>query len=214
MYLVIDCETTGLPRDRYAPIQDVDKWPRVVQLAWALYDETEKLIDAVKCLIRPNGFVIPAEVQRIHHITTERALSEGKDLVATLQALSLAEAGAEVLIAHNMEFDRKVISAEYLRSGLEPPKVISAEYPRYGLEPPVDRKKRICTMTMPQIVDYCAIPAKRGIPGKQKFKWPSLSDLHVKLFGSNFDEAHDAGADVAACARCFFELKERGVILP
>ena len=51
-----------------------------------------------------------------------------------------------------------------------------------------------------------------GVKSKYGFKWPKLSQLHKKLFGSDFDEAHDAEADVAACARCFFALKDQGVI--
>jgi DNA polymerase III epsilon subunit-like protein len=189
MYLVIDCETTGLPKDRNAPIRDVDNWPRVIQIAWALYDENRAAMETVACLIRPDGFVVPDDAQRIHHITTERALSEGGELAETLQALTLAAAKAKVLVAHSLDFDVNVISAEYLRS---------------GLALPFDGKKRICTML--QSAEFCGIMGKRG------FKWPKLSQLHQKLFGRDFDEAHDAGADVAACARCFFALKDRGVI--
>ena len=189
MYLVIDCETTGLPKNRNAPIRDVDNWPRVIQIAWALYDETRTAMETVVCLVRPDGFIVPDDVQHIHHITTERALAEGRDIKETLQALALAAAKAKVLVAHSLDFDVNVISAEYLRSGLEPP---------FG------EKKRICTML--QSAEFCGIAGKRG------FKWPKLSQLHQKLFGRDFDEAHDAGADVAACARCFFALKDRGVI--
>ena len=189
MYLVIDCETTGLPKVRNAPISDVDNWPRVIQIAWARYNEAQEAEEVVSRLIRPDGFVIPHDVQRIHNITTERAISEGRDLAETLTYLASAAAGSKVLIAHNLDFDVNVISAEYLRMGLEPP---------FG------GKKRICTML--QSVEFCAIAGKRG------FKWPKLSQLHQKLFGSDFEEAHDAGADVAACARCFFALKERGVL--
>jgi DNA polymerase III epsilon subunit-like protein len=189
MYLVFDCETTGLPKDRSASIRDTDNWPRVIQLAWALYDETMIEVETAACLIRPEGFVIPDDVQHIHNITTERALSEGKDLAETLMTFASAAAKSKVLIAHNLDFDVNVISAEYLRSGFELP---------FG------GKKQICTMR--KSVEFCGIAGKRG------YKWPKLSQLHQKLFRSDFDEAHDAKADVAACARCFFALKERGVI--
>jgi len=189
MYLVIDCETTGLPKDRNASIRDVDNWPRVIQLAWALYDETQKALETAALLIRPEGFVIPDDARRIHNISTERAASEGKDIAETLGVFALAAARAEVLVAHNLDFDVSVISAEYLR---------------LGLEPPFGGKKKICTMQ--ESAEFCGIAGKRG------FKWPKLSQLHQKLFGSDFEEAHDAGADVAACARCFFALKDRGVI--
>ena len=189
MYLIFDCETTGLPKNRKAKISDLDNWPRVIQLAWALHDETWSAIETFACLIRPEGFVIPEDVQHIHHITTERALSDGSDLVETLRMFAEAVTKAKVLIAHSLDFDLKVISAEYLRS---------------GLEPPFSGKKQICTMR--QSAEFC------GVEGKYGFKWPKLSQLHWKLFGSDFNEAHDAEADVAACARCFFELINRGHI--
>jgi hypothetical protein len=50
------------------------------------------------------------------------------------------------------------------------------------------------------------------IPGPYGFKWPTLAQLHQELFQTTFEDAHDAGADVAACAKCFFELKRRGGI--
>jgi hypothetical protein len=45
------------------------------------------------------------------------------------------------------------------------------------------------------------------------YKWPNLTELHTYLFGKGFDGAHDAMADVKACANCFFELKKRKLIL-
>jgi hypothetical protein len=39
MYLFFDNETTVLPRNWKAPVTDLNNWPRVVQLAYLLYDE-------------------------------------------------------------------------------------------------------------------------------------------------------------------------------
>jgi DNA polymerase III subunit alpha len=44
MYLIFDTETTGLPQNYSAPLTDFDNWPRCVQLAWQVHDETGKLI--------------------------------------------------------------------------------------------------------------------------------------------------------------------------
>ena len=54
--------------------------------------------------------------------------------------------------------------------------------------------------------DYCKLPGKKG------FKSPRLAELHQVLFGSGFDNAHNALADVEATARCFWDLKNRKVI--
>ena len=62
--------------------------------------------------------------------------------------------------------------------------------------------------TKDDATNYCAIPGGRG----GRFKWPKLTELHVKLFGEAFAEAHNASADVEATARCFLELIRLGVI--
>jgi hypothetical protein len=54
--------------------------------------------------------------------------------------------------------------------------------------------------------DFCALPGSYG------YKWPKLSELHMKLFDEDFEEAHDASVDITACAKCFWELKRKGII--
>jgi len=61
--------------------------------------------------------------------------------------------------------------------------------------------------TMLTTVELCAIPRSMG----SGYKWPKLTELYFVLFDEEFP-AHDAGADVAACARCLWELQARGVI--
>ena len=43
MYLIFDTETTGLPKKWNAPVTDSDNWPRCIQLAWQLHDDSGKL---------------------------------------------------------------------------------------------------------------------------------------------------------------------------
>lgn len=54
---------------------------------------------------------------------------------------------------------------------------------------------------MHNTTDFCAIKNYCGN------KWPKLSELHTKLFGTDFEEAPDASVDIKATARCFSELK-------
>jgi DNA polymerase III subunit epsilon len=189
MYLVIDSETTGLPRNWKAPISDLNNWPRVIQIAWSLFGKECRLLESATHLVQPEGFTIPEEVQRIHGISTAQALAEGKKLLSVLQGLTAAAEKSKIIIAHNVRFDENVLSAEYLR---------------LKLPPPFAGRRRICTMM--QSTELCHIPGPYG------FKWPTLAQLHQELFQTGFEDAHDAGADVAACAKCFFELKRRGLI--
>ncbi|OGR76773.1 MAG: DNA polymerase III subunit epsilon [Elusimicrobia bacterium GWC2_64_44] len=188
-YLFFDTETTGLPRSWNAPVTALDNWPRMVQLAYMAYDAEGNLLSSVNTIIKPEGYAIPADASRVHGITTERALKEGRDLLTVLLEFKALLDQAKYLVAHNMSFDEKIVGAELLRKNL--PDIHASKF-------------KICTMH--GTTEYCAIPGPRG------YKWPKLVELHCKLFGTEFDGAHDASADVAATAKCFWELMRRGVI--
>ncbi len=189
MYLVVDCETNGLPRDWNAPVGDLANWPRVIQLAWVTYDAQHRQTGSACRLVKPDGFSIPLEAARVHGITTARATAEGFPVRDVLYELYQAAAGARHFIAHNASFDGSVIAAEFLRQDWAPPFVPNS---------------MICTMKAS--TDYCCLPGPYGN------KWPTLDELYRHLFARPFDGAHDAMVDTAACACCFFELKNRGVI--
>lgn len=189
MYLFFDTETTGLPRNFKAPVSDLANWPRVVQIAWLITDEGGKEVKGVEYIIKPDGFNIPAEASRIHGITTERAAADGVGLKPVLDEIAADISKASVLFAHNIQFDEKILGAEFLRA---------------GARNHLDGKARKCTMQAS--TDYCRIPGPYGN------KWPKLQELHERLFHNGFDGAHSALADVRACAKCFFELRRLGVM--
>ena len=193
MYLIFDTETTGLPKRFDAPVEDLDNWPRIVQIAWQLHDASGKLLEAKNIIVKPDGFVIPFNAEKVHGISTKRALEEGQDLKDVLAEFGDAVNRSEVLIGHNIVgFDLNVMGAEYLRMEMQ-----SKLF-----------EKDTCD-TMKDTVDFVAIPGGRG---KGKYKFPSLTELHKKLFGEGFGDAHDAAYDVAANARCFFGLLTQEVV--
>jgi DNA polymerase III subunit epsilon len=189
MYLFFDTETTGVPRNYKAPVTDLNNWPRMVQIAWLLADVQGNEITSVEYIVKPNGFTIPQDAAKIHGITTERALAEGAVLADVLAAASQAIQQADTLVAHNMAFDEKILGAELLRN--QQANVLMG-------------KARFCTMQAS--TQYCRIPGPYG------YKWPSLAELHKKLFNKPVTGAHQALVDVKACARCYFELKRLAVI--
>ena len=185
MYLIFDTETTGLPRSYNAPMSDLDNWPRLVQLAWQLHDEKGRLLSNKNFIIRPEGFTIPYNAEKVHGISTKRALEEGHPLQEILQVFREDVAQTKYLVGHNIGFDIHVVGSEFLRAALVMPFEGKAE---------LDTKD-IST-------NFCALPGGKG----GKFKWPTLTELHQKLFGVGFGDAHDAAYDVDATARCFFGL--------
>lgn len=190
MYLFFDTETNGLPKNMKGDPRDLDNWPRVIQLAWVLLDADFNEIDTDCNLIMPDGWTIPTEKFWIDNgYSTETNMEQGMRMPMALFRFANAINRAEFTIAHNMNFDSPIITAEMLRYGVTPQ----------------HKTKKICTMhTTTQFVG--ARNSRGGI------KWPKLEELHEKLFGVKFDNAHDALADVRATVRCFKELTKLGII--
>ncbi|MDD1686371.1 3'-5' exonuclease [Methanoregula sp.] len=191
MLLFIDTETTGLPK--YSAANDMGKWPRIVQLAWSLYDHEGNRESQNSFIIYPTDFTIPMDAARIHGITTERAKAEGVSLHKVLPQFNADVAKATMVVAHNVDFDLPIITTEFLRC---------------RLETTLAEKQKFCTMKPREIVSWCRIPKSSG----NGYKWPTLTELHLQLFQEEFTGSHNAGADVDACARCYFELRRRGII--
>ena len=190
-YLIFDTETTGLPKNRGATISDIDNWPRLIQIAWLNCDNSGEILSSSSYIIKPQGFTIPKKTVKIHGISTEIANNIGIELEIVLKRFSTAINQANFLVSHNMSFDEKIVGAEFLRNNI-PNKLFN--------------RPRICTMM--SSINYCEISGRYG------YKWPSLAELYFKLFNENFKKAHDASIDVDACAKCFFELKNKGLIIP
>tara|TARA_R110002124_G_scaffold106139_1_gene257585 strand:- start:35022 stop:39308 length:4287 start_codon:yes stop_codon:yes gene_type:complete len=193
MYLIFDTETTGLPRNYNAPMSDLDNWPRLVQLAWQLHDEKGRLVSNNNFIVKPEGFTIPYNSEKIHGISTQRAIDEGHELSKVLEIFEEDLRKTTYLVGHNIGFDISIVGAELLRTN-KSIKDLEKE--------PLDTKD-IST-------EFCAIPGGKG----GKFKWPTLLELHKKLFGEGFGDAHDAAYDVDATAKSFFGLIKEGVQPP
>lgn len=192
MFIIFDTETTGLPRNYNAPLSDFDNWPRVVQIAWQLHDKTGNLLSSNSLIVRPDGFTIPFNAEQIHGISTERAQREGVLLQEAVDLFVRDMKAAEYLCGHNIEFDINILGSEFLRLGL----------------PNFFEGKAVLDTKSDAVTEFCAIPGGKG----GKFKWPTLTELYTKLFNATFEEAHNAAFDVAATAKCFFEVIRLNVL--
>ncbi len=163
----------------------------MVQLAWECHDASGQLTEAQSYIIKPEGYTIPFAAEKVHGITTEKALTEGVDLLFVLEEFEKSLSRSSFVIGHNVEFDLSIIKAEYVRKGFQ------------------SRLAGMVTLcTKEESTEFCALPGGRG----GKFKWPSLEELYYRLFQEGFTEAHNAAADVAATARCFLELLRLDII--
>lgn len=176
MTLIFDTETTG-KADFNKPATD-EAQPRLVQLGAMLLDEELRTVAELNVMIKPVGFTIPDEVAKIHGITQAKADKYGIDELQALQMFKSLCGLSKRLVAHNIRFDGIIIGRANHLHGLE-------------YTPP----EPYCTMDA--ATNICKIPGTRG------YTWPSLQEAHQILLGEGFDGAHDAMADVRACARVY-----------
>ena len=115
MHLFFDVETTGLPRHWNAPATDLHNWPRMVQLAWTVCDTRGRRRRKGNYIIRPNGFRITRDATAVHGNTTKKAEQSGVELTIALAEFAKDVKKADVLVAHNFNFDLMVTSAELIR---------------------------------------------------------------------------------------------------
>ena len=186
-HLIFDTETTGLPKNWNAPLSDVENWPRLVQLSFIISDGKDSR--EFDFTIKPEGFEIPVEASNIHGISTEKALEEGVDLKLALSIFRAMLNVADVVVAHNISFDKAIMGAEYHRQGIGE-----------AFEARLASKKQFCSMK--ESTALCAIIGSHGGGNK----WPKLIELYRHLFNEDFSDAHNSLADTRACARCYFEL--------
>jgi len=180
-YLVLDTETTGLFRPGRSP-------PRLVEAGWLVCDERGRVLERGHDVVAPSGFAIPVAASRVHGITTAVARREGVPVAGVLHALGCASIGVSAVVAHNLRFDRAVVAGECRRACVPDPLASLSGF---------------CTMESGAFL--C------GVRWQGSYKWPTLGELHLALFGEPCAGIHRAMEDAEACARCFFELKKRGV---
>ena len=194
MYLIFDTETTGLPKKWNAPLTDSENWPRCIQIAWQIHDAAGAVISHEDYLIQPDGYTIPFDSEQIHGISTALAEAQGVPLDEVLEKFHKALDEVDYVVGHNVSFDRNIMGAEYLRSGLED----------------VLENKAVVDTCTEETAQLCQLPGGRG----GKFKLPTLSELYRFLFQESFMEAHNATADVEATSRAFLELLRQDKIHP
>jgi len=190
MYIVFDTETNGLPQDYKSPSKNVDNWPRIVEIAWAMFEDNGKLVSDHVHIIKPDGFVIPPEASKIHGITMEQAEAIGRPISAVLYEFIQDVDQCASMVGHNITFDINVIEAEIFR--------MNAAW--------VDPKPmRVDTMLIG--VEVCKIPGKFS-----GYKWPKLEELYKFLFNEEIKDAHSSLGDVLSTSLCYMELKNRGKV--
>ena len=179
MILYFDTETTGL------------KPGQICQLSYIMQDcfgEISKnyffTVDSVEySAYLVHGF----SVQKLYY------LSSGKRFSDFITEIAYDFASADLIVAHNIDFDLSFMRAEFERAG------VNLKY-----------KNAVCSMKT--AVPVCKLPRSRGVG----YKYPKLGELYNHFAVSDCDiveqelnlfaestSAHDARYDTTALCLCF-----------
>ncbi len=188
MILFFDTETTGLP-DKYRPLDDYSQ-PSLVQLALQLTDDDGEIEAQASLIVQP-GCPIPEKATEVHGISDEKAEALGVKLVTACALFDHMAARADLIVAHNIAFDKQIMQIANSRVGRDP----SFEYPIY------------CTMEAAAPIVNLPPTERMLAAGINRPKPPRLEECIRHFFDEELVGAHDALVDAAGCRRVFFHLR-------
>jgi len=203
--LMFDTETNGLPKNKHAPYTMPEFWPAILQLSWAIYGVVEVAgmrslrLESRKDLGLALDPAIPwdAGAAAVHGIREEDARTGGAPVLRALTEFSEALRSVDVIVAHNLAFDKAVIRAAGYRVGLR------------DLWPSPSQ-------------DFCSMMATRKLVNlpphpndpQMRPKSPRLGELYEFIFGHRYDmlgdHFHAAKSDVHCLAQCLQGLLRKG----
>lgn len=183
--LIFDTETTGLWQFK-RPF-DHPSQPEIVQIAAKLVeDSTARVLGQVNYIVRPDN-PCSEEAANVHGISQDIIDVAGVPRRTALSGFHHLLKLSERVVAHNYNFDSKVVARSYLLEDSQPALFNSIPY--------------FCTML--ESTPVLKLPGRYG-----KYKWPSLQEAYRMLVDpSGFDGAHDAMVDVDACLQVYLALR-------
>lgn len=193
--LIFDTETSGLPEKKNCSLLSTQKWPYILQLSYILYDtETNRIIKYVDTLIDiDNSVNISPESINIHKITKEMCKNNGKPIKDVLKEFNDVLNYSELLIGHNLQFDKNILIVEYIRNR------IMHNFNQNNISIPT-----FCTMKNGKSICQLTYKNRDGniIP-----KNPKLLELYKHYFNSEPDGLHNAMTDVIVTIRCYYKMQ-------
>lgn len=188
-YVVLDTETSGL-FDFKLPA-DAPGQPRLAEVHLILLDDDLKIEEQRHFFVKPEGWEMTEGATKVNGLTTEMLTEKGVPVVEVLAAYTDLIKAGRIAVAHNSQYDLKMMRAELRRAGK----------PDLFEETP-----NICTMR--GLTDVCKIPPKGGRGG---YKFPALSEACV-FFGITNMGDHSAQNDALAVVELLRQMKSLNVL--
>jgi DNA polymerase III epsilon subunit-like protein len=195
--LFFDTETSDFIKKSVPANDPTQAW--TVQIGAILASQQEE-IDQMNCLIKSYGRSMNHYAQQVHGISSEYADEHGIEELEAAEQFGLLLRQADLLVCHNFSFDWNYVY-QMMERNLDDLSDLARS--AFYLDLP-----SFCTMKDKKIVKFCNLKNKANKP-----KWPKLIELYEILFKKQFDNAHDAYADISATRDCFFELVKREIVV-
>jgi len=193
-YLVIDTETSGLPR--YDLPAEHPEQPRLCSLALIFANDLlQPEREPFHALIKPEDWTFDdnSEAARVNGFTHAQLTEQGVSIRDVLDLYStLIRDERRVVIAHNARMDCKMLRGELRRA---------------GLDDLFELTQSICTMRA--MVGIAKLPRKDGRPG---YKTPKLWEAYKHWYGEPPARQHSALADAYACFAVARKLFQHGLL--
>ena len=187
--LLLDTETTGLPRKKVSALTQAENWPHIVSISWIVMEsDTNKILETKTYIIKPNGWIIPQESINIHGITQDFAEKYGADLADIMQGF--LEIDYDMMIAHNLAFDENVI-VNAIRWD-----VGRSDFTGF-------KKLKGCTMNLSKDIRLPSLSTSTS-PFKRGYKSPKLKELYEFIYKKKPDESklHGSAYDTEVLMDC------------
>lgn len=205
--LVFDTETTGLlPRPDEQTLE-IDTLPYITQLAFVLYDaDACELMRSYNRYIRiPANVRISEKITELTGITNEMCEKKGVRIEDAMITLYQAVQEADIIVAHNIDFDMRMVSLETKRNIFAIGSAIQDLQPEFHHYCGMFKKRLYCTMH--ETREYVGIRVVSKMTGKPYFKNPTLGELYRKLYGNDATGLHNAFEDVIVCLKCYMRFR-------
>lgn len=189
MYCIFDTETSGL--FDFKKRADEGGQPRLASIAMLAVDDDLNLVAATSVLVRPDGWRMSEEAVRINGLSQQLLETHGVPVQEVLWRYAEEIRRGTVMVAHNAQFDTKMMRGEFRRAGM-------ADL--------YDETRTICTMRT--LTDICRIPKATG----RGYKFPKLSEAVSQLLLRDHANAHGALPDAMACLDLLRWIKVNGTM--
>jgi DNA polymerase III epsilon subunit-like protein len=187
--LVLDCETTGLPK-KELPKTHPDQ-PHIVSASWRVFDRDRVQRAAVDTLVNPGRQALDHRAEAVHHLSEEDISLYGVPVIAMLHLLKMHVDLCRYVVAYNVKFDVGMLERDCLAIGQD-----------------------VRWLRRPRLVhlDLMQCASDLGVAGDGR--WVKLTDAYAEAFGAENVPAdtHRAAVDCQMAVSLLWSYLDRKVI--